>query len=1441
MTKILYKAFSTVTILALMLMAMPMQSAQAAGSISLTVIESPYSEDFNILATSGTSSVVPNGWDFSESGTNANTLYTAGTGSGNSGDTYSFGAASNTERAFGGLRSGNLIPVIGASFTNNTGSTITSLDITYIGEMWRAGVLNRNAVDRIDFQLSTNATSLTTGTWVDYDNLDFNSPNINAAAGALDGNAPGNRNTINSSIAGLSIPNGSSFWIRWNDFDISSSDDGLSVDDFSITPHSVVLPNLTINDVSLSEGNSGTTSFVFTVSLSAPAGPGGVTFDIATADNTATVADSDYTANSLPGQSIPAGNSTYNFTVSVNGDATDEPNETFFVNITNVNGAAPTDGQGQGAIQNDDAPTLPPAGSVVISEVYGGGGNATAPFKNDYIELYNRTASSISLAGWSVQYGSATGSSWQVTNLSGTIGPGRYYLVAESAGTGCSGSPCGVDLPAPDAAGGILMSGTAGKVALVQNTTALTGSCPTGLPISDLVGYGATANCFEGSGPTAAPSNTTSVIRLAGGATDTDNNAADFVTGAPDPDNSADVAPTVASTTPANGAANVLVSSNIDVTFSEPVNAISSSFTISCGTSGTHTAAVMGGPTTYTLNPDTDFMTTETCTVTVVAAQVTDQDSDDPPDNMTADFNFSFSTEGPVCSQTYTPTYSIQGSDTAAAITGNVTTQGVVVGDFETSAGLQGFYIQDPTGDGDAATSDGLFVFTGTTTNTVSAGDVVRVTGFARERFSMTALNGSDNNTSAVPAGNIVNCGNGTVAVTDVSMPFDSTTFLERYEGMYVRFPQSLVISEYFNYDQFGEIVLALPLAGEPRPFSGTAIAEPGAAANARALANSLRRITLDDGQGGSNPTFLRHPNGAAYALNNLFRGGDQVQNAIGVLSFDFNLYRIIPTAAANYTPVNPRPVAPEPVGGSLRVAAMNTLNFFLTLDTTASDSGGGPCGGNANLDCRGADSDQPNEFPRQRTKLLAALAGLNADVIGLNELENTPGVDPLGDPTNGIVAGLNAILGPGTYSYINTGVIGTDAIRVGLIYKPAVVNPVGLFKVLTTAVDPRFIDTRSRPVLAQTFEVIATGARFTIAVNHLKSKGSACAGDPDAGDGQGNCNGTRTLAAQALVDWLATDPTGSGDPDFLIMGDLNSYAREDPITAIKAGADDTAGTGDDFTNLIFDYHGPFAYSYTFDGQAGYLDHALANTSLAAQVTGAADWHINSDETEVVDYDTTFKPPEQEALYQPNPYRSSDHDSVVVGLNLLNTPPVATNDNYSTNEDTVLNVAAPGVLSNDSDAENSALTATLVSGPSHGTLTLNANGSFTYTPTSNYNGADSFTYKANDGNADSNVASVSITVSAVNDAPVAAPDSATVAKNGSVAISILVNDSDVDGNTLTVSSFTQPAHGTVTYSTKNKNFRYTPAKGFSGTDTFTYTISDGNGGTSTTTVTITVQ
>jgi predicted extracellular nuclease len=696
------------------------------------------------------------------------------------------------------------------------------------------------------------------------------------------------------------------------------------------------------------------------------------------------------------------------------------------------------------------------------------------------------------------------------------------------------------------------------------------------------------------------------------------------------------------------------------IEFTEPVDVSGSWFSISCTTSGAHTASVGGGPATFTLDPDTDFAAGETCTVTVFAGNVTDQDANDPPDAMAANHVFSFSPVD-VCTLPSTPIPSIQGSGAAAAITGDVTTQGVVVGDFEGAAGLQGFYLQDPTGDGDPATSDGIFVFTGNA-DLVDEGDLVRVTGFARERFNQTAINGSNSNSSPVPAANVVDCGDGAVAPVDVTLPFASAAEPERFEGMLVRFPQPLVISEYFNYERFGELVLGLPLAGEERLFTPTSVVEPGAPANALAQQYSLRRITLDDGLGTQNPPFVRHPNGANFSLANRFRGGDTVANAVGVLGFDFNLYRIQPTGPADYAAVNPRPAAPADVGGDVRVAAMNTLNFFLTLDYPAGDPLDNRCGPLLDQECRGADADQPLELERQRTKLLAALAALDADVIGLNELENTTGVDPLGGP-GGIVEGLNALLGPGTYAAIDTGTIGSDAIKVGLIYRPADVSPVGDFALLTSAVDPRFDDAKNRPVLAQTFDVVGSTATFTVAVNHLKSKGSDCndVGDPDVGDGQGNCNVTRTRAAEALVDWLASDPTGSGDPDFLVIGDLNSYALEDPIDAVRAGADDTAGTDDDYTNLVRELLGPDAYSFVFDGQAGYLDHALATKGLAGQVTGVAEWHVNADEPDILDYDTTFKPPEQDALFEPNAFRSSDHDPVLVGLGLCEeTPPTLT-------------------------------------------------------------------------------------------------------------------------------------------------------------------------------------
>src|SRR5262245_9291274 len=305
----------------------PITRAQAGGPINLTAPDTAYEQDFDTLALSGTSSVLPAGWAFAESGTNGNTTYTAGTGSGNAGETYSFGATASVERAFGGLQSGTLIPTIGAAFINNTGSTITSLDIAYRGEQWRLGTAlgtgGRTEADRLNFQYSGDASSLTTGTWIDVDSLDFVAPITGGPLGPLDGNGSTNGVDVSGTIGSLSVASGATVWIRWTDLNVGGDADGLAVDDFSITPHGGGPTARTTNNGSIDEANSGTTSATSVVSVSSSAHEGG-TFDTATVDGTgpsaATVVDGDYVARSESGVLIPAGETTYTFAVVINGD-----------------------------------------------------------------------------------------------------------------------------------------------------------------------------------------------------------------------------------------------------------------------------------------------------------------------------------------------------------------------------------------------------------------------------------------------------------------------------------------------------------------------------------------------------------------------------------------------------------------------------------------------------------------------------------------------------------------------------------------------------------------------------------------------------------------------------------------------------------------------------------------------------------------------------------------------------------------------------------------------------------------------------------------------------------------------------------------------------------------------------------------------------------------
>jgi len=588
-----------------------------------------------------------------------------------------------------------------------------------------------------------------------------------------------------------------------------------------------------------------------------------------------------------------------------------------------------------------------------------------------------------------------------------------------------------------------------------------------------------------------------------------------------------------------------------------------------------------------------------------------------------------------------TAIYDVQGSGAASPLAGqSVTVEAVVTGDFQDndddqSRNLGGFYIQNAP-DADPATSDGVFVFDGDNPAVdVSIGDLVRVDGTVQEYFGETQISVS----------HVAIVGAGAIQPADVLLPAASTITnsdgvliadLERFEGMLVRFAQTLTVSQTRGLEPFGEVWL-----GERgRQFNFTEHNAPDVAAyRAHIEAISARRIILDDGLRASNVTTIRYLNAGAdddYSI----RLGDQIRGVTGILrysrgsgSMGTESYRLMPTIEPLFDAVNPRPLAPN-VSGELKISSFNLNNFFSTID-----DGSKKCGPASDSTCRGADSVE--ELQRQLARITTALKMINADVVGLVEMENNTSAS-----LQTLVDSLNAAMGAGTYMYIDTGTIGNDAIKVGLLYKPSTVQPLGLFAILDSSVDPRFIDHRSRPVLAQTFEQTSDSAVLTVAVNHLKSKGSSCAsdGDPNLGDGQSNCSATRTAAVAAMIDWLATDPTSSGDADFLVIGDPNAHTLDDAISTFR-----NAG----YVDLAQAHLGMESYSFEFDAQSGALDHALASGNLAPQVKGVLEWHINADEPRVLNYD--LESDRDPSLFGGSlPYRASDHDPLIIGLDLIN-------------------------------------------------------------------------------------------------------------------------------------------------------------------------------------------
>ncbi len=874
------------------------------------------------------------------------------------------------------------------------------------------------------------------------------------------------------------------------------------------------------------------------------------------------------------------------------------------------------------------------------------------------------------LAGWSLEfYNGSTGNSYGNLALSGLIpdqdnGYGTLFFPRSGIQ---NGAPDGFALLDPSSAviqflcyeGSFTANdGPAAGVTCDDIGVSEGGSTPAGFSLQ-LIGTGTTYEDFSwGSDPIA---NTFGAV----------NTGQSFGVVLDNP-------PEVASTTPPDGSSSFPITTDITIVFSEPVTVTDPWVAVDCPTSGAAVDSITGGPVEFVLVLDSDLADGETCTVTVDADQVVDQD--DPPDNMVEDYVFSFSTPSFVFIHDIQGTPDNQevyfGRPDASPLRGDVVkVEAIVVADFQGLSGpeqLDAFFIQEEDADADAdiRSSEGILVFCGSTCPTdVMVGQQVQVTGLVEEYFGMTQLRATFDSDVAINSD-----GNPLPTPADPDLPVidDIDTYYEQFEGMLVHFADELVVSEYFQLARFGQFVLTV----DARARQFTDANEPSKAGYSAFLDDlSTKRIILDDDNNVQNDAISGGPDVPYFwprqglSTTNFVRGGDSITNLTGVLHWSWvgsdgtDAWRVRPVEEAftyDFTPNILRPDQPDAVGGTLKVASFNVLNYFTTLDE-------GPeiCGPKEDQGCRGANSLR--EFDFQRSKIIAAMLEIDADVLGLMEIENNP-ADPVDVPLDDLVAGLNDAAGAGTYAYIDTGPIGSDAIKVALIYKTATVNPVGSYAILDSEVDSRFNDDKNRPALAQTFEEPATGGKLTVVVNHLKSKGSPCddVGDPDLNDGQANCPVTRTNAALAMTDWLATDPTGSGDADILIIGDLNAYRKEDPIAALVLGADDTAGTSDDYTDLLDALIGPSAYSYLFDGQLGYLDHALSNVNLFGQVQGVTVWNINADEIPVFDYNDDIRDPgeasfERESwvlpvLEQNAAYRASDHDPVIVGLDLNGSP-----------------------------------------------------------------------------------------------------------------------------------------------------------------------------------------
>jgi len=603
----------------------------------------------------------------------------------------------------------------------------------------------------------------------------------------------------------------------------------------------------------------------------------------------------------------------------------------------------------------------------------------------------------------------------------------------------------------------------------------------------------------------------------------------------------------------------------------------------------------------------------------------------------------------------------IQGTTDVSPLAGStVTTTGVVTAAFPTG-GFKGFYLQTPgTGGlidfGTHTASDGIFVYTNALTAPVAVGDYVSVKGLVGEFYNLTQLT-----VSALTDITVLN-GAGITAPAPATVGLPATdSARESLEGMLIAPTGDFTVTNNYTTNQYGEIGLA---SGTTPLVGATVTARPGTAAYTQALAsNAARAVTLDDGATTNYLSTANKSKPVPYlSTTNPVRIGAAVTFTRPViLDYRNNAWKFQPTTElvpANAATVQPatfadtRTDAPRNVGGDIRLGTFNVLNYFTTTGdelsgcTFYTDRAGAPTTVNSGCDARGA-ADQAN-LDRQQAKIVAAINALDAQVVSLEEIENSTvfGKDrdtALGD----LVNALNADLGSAEWAFVpSPAAVPTDedVIRTAFIYKKAAVETVGTSQILIGSA----AFNNAREPLAQSFQLVGdAGSAFQVIVNHFKSKGSGTGADADTGDGQGASNASRVAQATALVAFADKLKTDNGIKRVFLTGDFNAYDQEDPIKVITDAGylNQEAKSGE--------------YTYAYGGTVGSLDHVFASPDANSAVTDVDVWNINSVESVALEYSRYNN--NVTDFYAADAYRSSDHDPVVVGLDIASAPAVDIN------------------------------------------------------------------------------------------------------------------------------------------------------------------------------------